>query len=207
MKPMTQLDKLPSRASVLHLFSGGLDSTVLLFNMLAHKCRVRALIFDYGQKHDNEIECARHTCLETRVHYQIVSLRDIFDGSSLIKGGRGSVVVPNRNMVFLSIAASIAASRRIPFVTIASNNDDKIGFPDCRPGFISSVDAILSKVELPVSARAPYLHLSKLEIVKRGRLLGVDFDKTWSCYNGGATPCGNCKACKLRSSAMRGIQE
>lgn len=199
----TPIEKAMMNAKpVVHLLSGGLDSTVLLYDLIQQGCQVFCVIFDYGQQHDNEIECAQRTCLARGVHYRVVSLRDVFRDSSLVKGGTGSIVVPNRNGTFLSIGAAIAISAKAEAVTIACNADDRELFPDCRPEFIKAMNRASQVSGALAEICAPYVDKTKREIVTIGRRLKVNFNATWSCYKGGRRPCGKCHACVVRNSAL-----
>lgn len=194
--------KTPTPQYVIHLLSGGLDSVVLLYDLLQH-CKVHCLIFDYGQQHDQEIECARNVCHSLGVEYHLISLRDVFRDTSLVKGGKGSFIVPNRNMVFLSIAVSFAIQAKAQTVTIGCNADDTAMFPDCRPSFLDAVEtaANLATQGDRIEICAPYIKSTKREIVALGHTLGVDLSATWSCYAGTPEPCGKCHACKTRNAA------
>jgi 7-cyano-7-deazaguanine synthase len=190
---------------IILLFSGGLDSTVLLYDLLHQKdCVPTCLLFDYGQRHIKELTCARAACAELNLECRTVSLQSIFSTAQtfIMDGKSGSYIVPNRNMVFLSIAAAFAASREIKTVLYACNLDDAEGFPDCRPAFVSSLNASLKEAQVDVEICIPYISKTKKEIVAIGRDLRVNFDDTWSCYSGGLEPCGTCLACKKRQEAL-----
>lgn len=192
---------MPLPKTVLLLLSGGLDSTVLLHDLIAQKVGVGAILFDYGQKHSKELDLARAHCHATQVGHRTIRLDRVFTNSKLVDG-KGSVIVPNRNMTFLSIAASIAACSGIESVAIACNLDDKQTFLDCRPAFLNCMNEALSLAGTGVEICAPYLSMTKKEIVRRGRKLGVDVEATWSCYEGGIAPCQTCPACEKRNAAL-----
>lgn len=198
-----------------HLLSGGLDSTVLLYDLVSkyHQfSKVHCLLFDYGQRHIKELQFAAATCEKLGVLYERIYLpRQIFTRSTLTAGkiqrvdelNGGSSVVPNRNMVFLSIAASYALSSGGTAITWAANADDAEVFPDCRSEFYKALNSALRICDTRrMEIHAPYLSMTKMEIVKWGVELGVPLSETWSCYAGGETECGECGACKTRNAAM-----
>ena len=181
------------------MLSGGLDSVVLLYEAVSDGQKVHAVNFRYGQRHIQELEWARTHCDRLGVLYTTFEIDQLM-GSSLTDGN-GSVVVPNRNAIFLSIACNIAAAIGAARVMFAANADDEAGFPDCREKFINAYNCALAEAEIPVKVIAPYLHLPKWQILRKGQDLGVKFSETWSCYEGGIQPCGKCGACVKRAEA------
>jgi 7-cyano-7-deazaguanine synthase len=195
------------KKTVIHLFSGGLDSTVLLFDLLSQNCDVHCVLFDYGQAHRNrELSAARALLQELNFHLQAdcrwheVKLPSL-NGSTLTDGA-GSKVVPNRNAIFISAAISLAMVAKADAVTIACNKDDAADFPDCRREFIAAMNAASKAAGAGVEVCAPYIDLPKAEIVQIGKRLGVDLNRTWSCYAGGFNHCQKCDACKQRMNAL-----
>lgn len=201
-------------AKFIHLFSGGLDSTVLLYELLNQGAHVHCLLFDYGQRHKVELRFAAATCEKLGVEYSRITLPgELFTRSSLTAGkvqrvdelNGGATVVPNRNMVMLSMAASFALSHGGTAVTWAANADDEAVYPDCRIEFYKALNSALRICDnRRMEIHAPYLTggRGKRQIVERGRQLGVPFDETWSCYAGGEQPCHSCGACKIREAAL-----
>ena len=202
----------------LLILSGGVDSTTLLYDLLNQGYEVEAVTFDYNQKHRKEIECARKTCIKLKVTHKILDLNILNDiaPSSLtrreIKVPEGrydeesmkSTVVPNRNMIFLSLAAARAISKEIPHLFYAAHSGDHAIYPDCRPVFVSAMETALHLCDWhDLTLHAPYLHLSKADIVRIGINLGVDYADTWTCYRGEDRPCGKCGACTERLEAFR----
>ena len=181
--------------------SGGIDSTVLLYEHLRNGDSVHCVLFHYGQTHYKELDFARRTCRKLEVPWTEVELSHVFGKSALIDGD-GSLVVPNRNAVMLNIAVAIAVKAGAQLVTYACNREDRKEFPDCRPSFLAALNETLKASETPVEVCAPYSPMSKRDIVKRGREMAVPFDETWSCYKGWTEPCGTCPACILRQEAM-----
>lgn len=204
------------RDSVI-IYSGGLDSTTLLYE----ECdRVAlAVTFDYGSNHAvREIACARHHCGQLGIEHLVIELGFMgrYFHSSLLSGGDAipsgnydeenmkSTVVPFRNGIMLSIACGLAESRGLKHVLIANHGGDHAIYPDCRPSFINAMDAAMrAGTYVNVEIAAPYTHLSKADIVKRGAKLGVDYGETYSCYRGGEHHCGTCGTCSERREAFR----
>lgn len=194
---------------ILALVSGGIDSVTGMYEMLIKEkgLDVSALMFDYGQMHWKELDSARYHCELMNVPWQKVEINRVFQGrilSSRLVGGAGpSDVIHNRNSVMLSIATAIAAASNIQMVAYFCNKDDSKMFPDCRPAFVDAMNAMNHAAEINVEIVTPYIEWTKKEIVERAREIGVDIDKTWSCYIGGTNPCGQCHACRVRAEAMK----
>lgn len=204
------------RDSVI-IYSGGLDSTTLLYE----ECdRVAlAVTFDYGSNHAaREIACARHHCERLGIEHLVIELGFMgrYFHSSLLSGGDAipsgnydeenmkSTVVPFRNGIMLSIACGLAESRGLKRVLIANHGGDHAIYPDCRPSFINAMDAAMrAGTYVNVEIAAPYTHLTKADIVRRGTQLGVDYVETYSCYRGGEHHCGTCGTCSERREAFR----
>lgn len=193
----------------IHLFSGGLDSTVLLYDVLHQGAKAHCLLFNYGQRHAKELDFAQATCIKLGVPYEVIELpHQMFKRSSLTGSTTSEligkpVVVPNRNMVLISLAASYALSTGGTAVTWAANADDAENFPDCRPEFLKNLNFALRICDnRRMEVHAPYIVHTKRQIVGFGRKLKVPFEETWSCYAGGDEPCGQCGACKTRAEAF-----
>lgn len=205
------------------LLSGGLDSSVALYMAKSEGFEVHALSFDYGQKHNKELECAKATAQKAGAsEHNIVSLKlNLWGGSSLtdaaIEVEDGDVdrtdipqtYVPARNMVFLSVAASYAEAIGAQDIFIGVSEVDYSGYVDCREEFISAMEnainmGTVAAVEQGKKMRihAPFIHLNKTDEIKIGEELGVDWSLTWSCYRGGEKPCGTCDSCLLRAKAF-----
>jgi 7-cyano-7-deazaguanine synthase len=186
--------------TIIHLLSGGLDSVVMLHDLASQGHMVHCALFRYGQNHEQELTFAKGHCRKLNVQFTAVDLPRL-RGSSLT-GDSGSVVVPNRNAIMLSVAVNLAFAAKAEAVTFASNLDDASGFPDCRPEFVSAFNAAVKAAGIEVEVCAPYINLTKRQIVDIGRRLGVQLWDTWSCYTGGSTPCGRCAACMKREQAL-----
>lgn len=186
---------------IVLLLSGGMDSTVLLYDLIAQGCRVFCVLFDYGQQHQTELNYAKRHCKRLNVEFVIICLPTL--RGSKLTGGSGSYVVPNRNAIMLSMAVNVAVESKADIVAYACNQEDVADFPDCRPEFVESFNELLRKAEIKVEVCAPYARKMKWEIGDIGRQLGVNMDDTWSCYVGGSQPCGKCPACLKRQAALK----
>jgi 7-cyano-7-deazaguanine synthase len=209
------------------LLSGGLDSTTALAMMAEKGYDIVALTFNYGQRHDKEVESARLVAGHYGVKRHIVIDLDmgrylnssLTDASQEIPAGGAdrdgaaaipSTYVPGRNIVFLSVASAIAEGMGADSVVIAANAVDYSGYPDCTPEFIEAFQETLavgtkSGVDgRPIQVDAPLLSMAKADIVREAVRLGTPLELTWSCYNGGEKACGVCDSCRLR---LRGFKE
>lgn len=201
------------------IYSGGLDSTTLLYKLLHEGDTVRALSFDYGQRHKKELRAAARICKRLKVPHQIVDIRaaqNLMQNSALtspkIAVPEGhyqdktmrATVVPNRNMIFLSLAIAQAVSLKFDRVAIAVHAGDHAIYPDCRPAFIKAMQGAARAANYQkIAIYAPFLHITKRQIAKIGHKMGVPFELTWTCYKGLNKPCGKCGACVERSEALR----
>ena len=203
----------------LVILSGGLDSTTLLYfvkNQYPDEV-IGTITFDYDQKHKREIQSAIQTCVKLMVPIQIFSMKafsslapsaltteevEVPEGHYQADSMRATVV-PNRNMVFLSLAIAYAVGKGASKVYMGVHSGDHSIYPDCRPEFILAMRqaAVLCDWK-PILIEAPFLKMDKAQIVKVGIGLGVDYSKTWTCYNGGEKPCQKCGSCVERSEAF-----
>ncbi|MCU4165077.1 7-cyano-7-deazaguanine synthase QueC [Carboxylicivirga caseinilyticus] len=205
------------------LLSGGLDSAVALYLAKSKAKEVHAISFDYGQRHNKELNSAKAIALKAGVAaHQIVTLKlDQWGGSSLtdknMEVENGDVTrtdipvtyVPARNMVFLSVAASYAEAIGAQNIFIGVSQVDYSGYVDCRQEFIDSMEKAINlgtvmgaEKNQPIKIHAPFVNMTKSEEITLGTQLGVDFGLTWSCYRGGEKPCGTCDSCLLRAKAF-----
>ena len=203
--------------------SGGMDSVTLLYEKKDEIAL--GISFDYGSNHNhNELPLAALHCQRLGIAHVIIPLGFMhqYFKSSLLESGASipdgsydeenmkSTVVPFRNGVMLAVAAGIAESNGLTKVLIANHGGDHTIYPDCRPEFIAAMDAA---VEAGTFARvrvvAPYTNISKADIARRGRALGIDYAETWSCYKGGHVHCDTCGTCVERKEALReaGIED
>ena len=196
--------------------SGGMDSITLLYDKKEEIAL--AVTFDYGSKHNaREIEWAKVHCGRLGVRHIVIKLdfmqkyftSSLFEGGDEIPEGHyadenmKSTVVPFRNGIMLSVAAGIAESNGLKKILIANHGGDHTIYPDCRPEFIEAMDrAIANGTYEDVRIDAPYTNITKADIAKIGKRLGIDYSETWSCYKGGERHCGKCGTCIERKEAM-----
>ena len=213
----------------LVLSSGGVDSTTALGMAVAQygKENVIALSVSYGQKHDKELQAAAKVAAFYGVEHLSLDLAKIFQYSncSLLQqstenipeesyaeqlqktGGTVpvSTYVPFRNGLFLSSAASIALSKDCGVIYYGAHADDAAGFayPDCSSAFTDAMNtAIYEGSGHQLRIEAPFVQWTKAQVVKKGLELGVPYELTWSCYEGGEKPCGKCGTCIDRAKAF-----
>lgn len=208
--------------------SGGVDSTTCLaiaVNKYGAE-NVIALSISYGQKHQKEIEAAQKVTDYYNVEHIYLDLEKIFEYSDCsllshsqreipkasyseqIKHSDGKPVttyVPFRNGLFLSSAASIALSKGCEVIYYGAHADDSAGnaYPDCSSAFNNAInEAILEGSGHQLRIEAPFVNISKAEVVKIGLSLNAPYELTWSCYEGGDVPCGKCGTCIDRAAAF-----
>lgn len=205
------------------IVSGGMDSITLLHE---YKDRIAlAITFDYGNNHAaNEIPYARLHCDRLGIKHLVIPLDFMhqYFKSSLLEGAEAipeghyedenmkSTVVPFRNGIMLAIACGIAESNGLTRVMIANHGGDHAIYPDCRGEFIEAMsEAMKYGTYEGITIEAPYTHITKTDIARRGAQLGIDYAETWSCYKGREVHCGKCGTCVERKEAMReaGIQD
>ena len=206
------------------LLSGGLDSSTVLYYALKQGYKCSCLMFDYGQRHKKELNSAVRIAKSTGCKYQVVKIGLPWSASSLTDakqkipnnkklpdnsgktpaiGSLPSTYVPGRNTVFLSFALSYAETLGAGTIFIGANAVDYSGYPDCRPDYYIAWNRLLKALGAKITVQAPLIRLDKAEIVRLGTKLGVPFDMTWSCYQGGRTPCGVCDSCRFRAKGFK----
>lgn len=216
---------MPSCVSIV---SGGLDSVTLAY-YLADKGYNQFLVsFDYGQRHKKELAFAKKAADALGFGHAVVDLSSITNliGTSALTGdidvpdghyaeqSMKITVVPNRNMMMLSIAVAIAISKDCDGVATGVHGGDHYIYPDCRPEFISAANtaSLVGMVGMSDNFKgiiAPFVHLDKTAIAEQAHLLGVPILDTWSCYKGGDYHCGECGTCFERREAfdLAGVQD
>lgn len=205
------------------LLSGGLDSTTLAYRIEDQwpGYPFLALSIDYGQRHQKELSFAARTAVKLGWDFASIDasfLGGMLPGSALTDPNvavprdeydektMALTIVPNRNAIFLSIAYGIAAAHRSRLVAISVHAGDHHLYPDCRESFLKAFERMeeralqVSRTEL--SIYAPFVTLTKAQIVIQGDTLGVPFEDTWSCYEGGELHCGQCGTCRERRQAF-----
>jgi 7-cyano-7-deazaguanine synthase len=234
------------------IFSGGMDSTTLVYHLIDEGRWPHLIGFNYGQRHKKELQYAQRTADLLGLPYDIVDLSGLthlISNSALTaplieltdqvvyvgaerkpvpmevpeghyaEDNMKATVVPNRNMMMLSIAAAIAVNEKAVHVYTGVHAGDHFIYPDCRPSFIDSVSKAIEKGNQgfgpfadwtdvdtygsePSYVQAPFINMSKADIAYRAMLLGVQLSKTWSCYKGGDIHCGKCGTCVERLEAI-----
>ena len=201
----------------LIVLSGGMDSITMLYEYQDHI--KMAISFDYGSNHNTrEIPFAKMHCRRLKIKHYTIHLgfmhkhfkSSLLERAAAIPDGRyddenmKSTVVPFRNGIMLSIATGFAESHGLNAVYIANHAGDHAIYPDCRASFI---DAMSKAAEEGTYNRmkilAPYTNITKADIASRGKVLGIDYSETWSCYKGGQVHCGTCGTCVERREALR----
>jgi|SRR3990167_7080084 len=200
------------------ILSGGMDSTTLLYDIKEQGYDVYALSFDYNQKHKRELQFAKKTCMKLEVPHKIINLKVLNDlaPSSLTRDdwkvpeghyeeeSMKQTVVPNRNMVMLSLAVSYAISIKATQLFIGAHAGDHAIYPDCRQEFIYALKKTIELCDWHiVSLQAPYIDKDKGDITIKGKELSVNYSLTQTCYNGKKLACGKCGACQERLEAFK----
>ena len=209
------------------LLSGGLDSATVLAIANEDGFACHALSFRYGQRNQNEIDAAVKVANAIGVATHIVTSIDlnVWGGSALtddidvpkggIQDGIPVTYVPARNTIFLSHALGYAEAIGARDIFIGVNAVDYAGYPDCRGEFIEAFENLANLATKAgtlgdgFKIHAPLLHMTKVDIIRRGLQLGVDYDLTQSCYDpiqNSGQPCGQCDACLLRNAAFAEIE-
>ena len=203
--------------------SGGMDSTTLLAHYAAAEPapRLLAVSVDYGQRHVRELDSARAVAAHYRAEHLVVDLRAVgglLSGSALtdpsVEVPEGhyawetmkATVVPNRNMIIASVLIGLAVSRRAAVVALGMHAGDHAVYPDCRPEFVTALArcaAVANEGFDPPAVEAPFVHLTKTDIARRGAELAAPLHLSWSCYRGGEVHCGVCGTCYERREAFR----
>ncbi len=203
------------------LLSGGLDSTTVLAIAHHEGFELHTLSFDYGQRHQREVDAAKSVARYYKVERQQKVKIDLraFGRSALtadiaVPHNRSIsqmshdipiTYVPARNTVFLSFALAYAEVMGANDIFIGINAIDYSGYPDCRPAYLEAYEHMANLAtkaaiqdEQVFRFRAPLLNMNKAEIIRKGTELGVPYELTWSCYEGGEMACGTCDSCTLR---------
>lgn len=194
-----------------------MDSVTMLYDY-ADSIAV-ALSFDYGSNHNRkELPMAAYHCERLGIEHIVMSLEFIkqYFHSSLLSGAEDipegkyddvnmrSTVVPFRNGIMLSVAAGLAEDRGLKRILMANHSGDHAIYPDCRPAFVDAMSgAVREGTYNGAELFTPYTNLTKADIARRGKQLGIDYSKTWSCYKGGDKHCGKCGTCQERIEALR----
>lgn len=202
---------------VVVIYSGGMDSFTVLNRALKDGKEVFALSFDYGQRHVKELECASTVCTSLNIAHKVIdisSINQLLAGSSLtddidIPEGHyeaenmKSTIVPNRNMILLSLAVGYAVSVGASQVYYGAHSGDHAIYPDCRPEFVQKMNDVCQIANYEsVEIFSPYLTVNKTAILADGLSMGLNYSDTWTCYNGREKACGKCGSCQERLEAF-----
>ena len=199
------------------IVSGGMDSITMLYEF---KDQIAlGVSFNYGSNHNNrEIPFAEMHCKRLGIPHITIDLgfmpqyfkSSLLEGADAIPEGNydeenmKSTVVPFRNGIMLSIAIGIAESNHLKHVLMANHGGDHTIYPDCRPAVVDAMSAAAQAGTFEdVTIEAPYTNITKADIARHGKQLGIDYSETWSCYKGGEVHCGQCGTCRERQEALR----
>ena len=219
----------PSQNAVV-LLSGGLDSVTCLYWAKANYANVTAVSFNYGQRHNSELNAAKKIAATAQVNHRIIDIdlaqlggSALTDASLVVPDAKQTdfsdnqhndsipiTYVPARNTIFLSYALALAEVTQSNAIVIGVNAVDYSGYPDCRPEYIAAFEKMAnlatkaSVMGNHLHIATPLLHLSKAEIIKLGVSLGVDYALTVSCYRADSEgrACGHCDSCYLRQQGF-----
>ena len=208
-------------AKVVVIYSGGMDSFTVLHHALQQGHEIFAISFNYGQRHVRELDAAAQVCQQLNIPHKVVditAINSLLAGSSLTsdiaipegeyaEDNMRSTVVPNRNMILLSLAIGYAVSIEAEAVYYGAHSGDHDIYPYCRPEFVEKMNAVslIANYE-PIRIEVPYLHSDKAEILAAGLAMDLDYSQTWTCYNGREKACGKCSACSERLAAFAANQ-
>nr|WP_312385388.1 7-cyano-7-deazaguanine synthase QueC [Moraxella sp. CTOTU47579] len=212
------------------LLSGGLDSVTCLYWAKANYANVTAVSFNYGQRHNSELNAAKKIAATAQVNHRIIDIdlaqlggSALTDASLVVPDAKQTdfsdnqhndsipiTYVPARNTIFLSYALALAEVTQSNAIVIGVNAVDYSGYPDCRPEYIAAFENMANLATKAgvmgnhLHIATPLLHLSKAEIIKLGVSLGVDYALTVSCYRADSEgrACGHCDSCYLRQQGF-----
>ena len=199
------------------ILSGGLDSTVLCTHLLNSGDAIQAVSFDYGQRHKKEILHADAVARHLGIKHRVIDLRPV--GEAIAKGallGKGEVphghyadesmkatVVPNRNMIMLSVAVGVAIAEDFDAVAYGAHAGDHTIYPDCRPEFAEALAHAVALSDFKeIRLERPFVKMTKAEIAKLGDTIKAPMHLSWSCYEGAGLHCGKCGTCVERKEAF-----
>ncbi|MDD9898474.1 MAG: 7-cyano-7-deazaguanine synthase QueC [Candidatus Melainabacteria bacterium] len=212
--------------SALVIFSGGQDSTTCLYWAKSKWSQVYTLTFDYGQKHDIELESARKICERAGLDFDLVKIPDVLRSTSPLvdlsqkldqyesidqfEDGVQPTFVPGRNILFLTIAANAAVHHGCSDIVLGVCEADFAGYYDCRQDFIDAMQVALNQglfgQDQGLTLHTPLMSMTKSETVQLAADLGQDcldaLSYSHTCYDGGFPPCGKCHACLLRAKGF-----
>jgi 7-cyano-7-deazaguanine synthase len=206
------------------IVSGGMDSVTMLYYLVKEMGLQPAIItFLYGQKHDKEVALAQEQarlvgCTEHLV-LDLGHLRPLFTTSALVADNitipkmadvtgdpQPITYVPNRNMIFLALAAAYAESHQVSDIYYGAQSHDLYGYWDTTPEFLENLNQVYNlNRKSVIQIKAPFVNHSKTDILQKGLELGVNYGRTWSCYKGQELACGQCPTCAERLQAFANV--
>lgn len=203
--------------TIVTLFSGGLDSTVLVYWLNNQQYIVKPLYVDYGSKHKTkELDAAQITCKKLGLELKIVKFDLTQFGESALTDRSIDIpsdmnqaintVVPFRNMLLTTLGATYAEAIKSHLIALSPTKEDYEVYKDCRKDFFTQMELTLkmgSKYTNSYEVLTPFIHKLKEDVIKIGERLKVPFEDTWTCYKGGAKPCGVCPACQVRIKGFK----
>jgi 7-cyano-7-deazaguanine synthase len=214
---MSEQQNIRNKRKVVVIYSGGMDSYTVLRQASAEGFAVYPVAFNYGQRHSKELTVAEGVCKKYVYPFQLVDVSNInplLKGSALTdnidvpeghyeEASMLQTVVPNRNMIMLSMAVAYAVSIEAEAVYFGAHSGDHAIYPDCRTEFVTAMNDVCQIANYhPVDIRAPFITSNKIEILRTGLALGLDYAETWTCYKGLEKACGKCGSCQERLEAF-----
>ena len=216
-----------NRKKAVVLISGGLDSTIALYKAMGKYNVVQGIFFNYGQKaYESEKEACKKLCRKLKIKFMEIDISFIskFSASSLTKASKkipklnekdlqkrsllietaSSVMVQNRNMIFISIGASISAEFGCEYLIAGFNKEEAVTFPDNSENFIKSINETL-KISLKpkkVKVISPTMKMNKKDMIKYAISHKIDLSTIYSCYIGNKKMCGKCESCIRLKNAL-----
>ena len=218
---------MTDNTTALVVFSGGQDSTTCLFWAMEKFTKIQAISFDYGQRHNIELQIAEKICEKYSITHEILAVNSLKElgGNSLTMDSMAvtfeatenslpNTFVPGRNIIFLTLAAARAYQMNITNIVTGVGQEDYSGYPDCREEFVESMEKTLRLgTDKAFVIHRPLMFLNKAEIWELSDQLGhlqEIIESTHTCYNGirdqlhdWGYGCGSCPACKLRADGYR----
>lgn len=214
---MTPLQNSAPKPKIVVIYSGGMDSYTVLRQASIQGYDVNPVAFNYGQRHSKELDVAKAVCEKYDYPFQLIdvsSILPLLKGSALTddievpeghyaEASMQQTVVPNRNMIMLSMAVGYAVSIDAEAVYFGAHSGDHAIYPDCRSEFLEAINAVCQIANYQaVDIRAPFISQNKIDILRTGLALGLDYSETWTCYKGLEKACGKCGSCQERLEAF-----